>query len=120
MSGAALLIVDHGSRLPEAHAHLERVAEQVRRREPGRIVHIAHMEAATPSLEQGIDACVRDGAEEIAVHPFFLVPGRHLTRDIPALVESAAKRHPRVRVRITPALGEAAEIAELILKYASG
>ena len=35
---------------------------------------------------------MRDGAEEVLVHPLFLVPGRHLTRDIPALVRQVEAR----------------------------
>ena len=44
--GAALLLVDHGSRRPEAHRHLEWTAEQVRQRRPGLRVHVAHLELA--------------------------------------------------------------------------
>ncbi len=111
----ALLIVDHGSRLPEAHAHLERIAEQVRRESPGLAVYVAHMDVAEPSIEQAIDACARDGVTGLVVHPLFLVPGRHLTDDVPKLVELAARRHPGLDVRITPATGSASGIASLIL-----
>jgi sirohydrochlorin ferrochelatase len=112
----ALLIVDHGSRLPEAGAHLERVAAAVRAQAPGWIVRVAHMELADPGVAEGIDACVREGAREVTVHPFFLAPGRHLTRDIPALVAAAAKRHPEVRVRLDRATGELPGLPELIAR----
>jgi sirohydrochlorin ferrochelatase len=112
----ALLIVDHGSRRAEAHAHLEAVAGEIRRRAPGLRVYVAHMEVVPPSISDAIDACARDGATEVLVHPFFLVPGLHLTEDIPSLVEAAARRHPDLRVRITDPLGSAPGIADLILR----
>ncbi|MGH9885778.1 MAG: sirohydrochlorin chelatase, partial [bacterium] len=77
----ALLIVDHGSRKPEARTHLEWVAEQVRRRRPDLPVYIAHMELTTPSIQQAIDLCAAEGVEDLLVHPFFLVPGLHAADD---------------------------------------
>jgi sirohydrochlorin ferrochelatase len=115
----ALLIVDHGSGRPEAHEHLEQLAARVSERAPDWIVRAAHMEIAAPSIEQGIEACVRDGAEEVLVHPLFLVPGRHLTRDIPALVRQVEARHPELRIRITEPLGASSELPDLILRSAS-
>ena len=114
----ALVIVDHGSRVEAAHAHLEAIAERVRERAPDWIVRAAHMELARPGLDDAVEACVREGAEEVAVHPFFLSPGRHLTQDIPELVRAVAARHPGVRVRMTRAVGELPELIELILESA--
>jgi sirohydrochlorin ferrochelatase len=118
VSQRALLIVDHGSRRREAHDHLEKLAHEVRALLPSCIVRVAHMEVASPSIEEGIDACVADGASEIVVHPFFLVPGRHLTEDIPGLVARAADRHAGVKVRITEPIGSAPGLARLIARHA--
>lgn len=111
----ALVIVDHGSRRSEAHAHLEGLAAAVRERAPGLEVRIAHMELAAPSVADAIDACARAGADEIAVHPLFLAPGRHLAHDIPELIAAAAGRHPGVRIRLLEPLGTRPELADLIL-----
>jgi sirohydrochlorin ferrochelatase len=115
----ALLIVDHGSGRAEAHEHLEGIAARVSELAPDWIVRAAHMEIASPSIEQGIEACVRDGADEVLIHPLFLVPGRHLTEDIPALVREVEARHPTLKIRITEPLGASSELPELILRSAS-
>ncbi len=112
----ALIIVDHGSRRPEAHAHLLWIAEQVRQRAPDLRVYVAHMELADPSIDAAIDSCVEDGASEVQVHPLFLVPGRHLTQDIPALIQRGSERHPGVRIRMTDSLGSIPDLADLILR----
>ena len=114
----ALLIVDHGSTLDEANRMLEDVAEIVRRRRPGLIVHIAHMELARPTLKDGVEACVRDGAAEVIVHPYMLSPGRHATRDIPAMVERAAVHFPGVAFRVTRPLGIHDKIGEVVIERA--
>ncbi len=114
----ALLIVDHGSTRDEANRMLEAVAEVVRRKRPGLLVHIAHMELARPTLEEGVEACVRDGATEVIVHPYMLSPGRHATHDIPAMVERAAVRYRRVTFRVTGPLGIHDKLGEVVIERA--
>ncbi len=111
----ALIIVDHGSRRPEAHAHLEKLARRVAERRPELPVYVAHMELAEPSIQDAVDRCVAEGARDIRVHPLFLLPGRHQGEDVPALVEAAISRHHGVTWRITDCVGEAPGLAELIL-----
>ena len=101
----ALLIVDHGSRREEANQMLHGVGDILRRARPDIIVHVAHMELAEPTLRQGIDACVREGASEIIVHPYMLSPGRHATEDIPRMATEAGAVYPDVIIRVTEPLG---------------
>jgi sirohydrochlorin ferrochelatase len=112
----ALLIVDHGSRREESNDLLKKIAEMMRDRFGLSIVHYAHMELGRPTIQQGFDACVADGAEEVIVHPYFLGPGGHVTTDIPALVKQAANRHPGIAFRITEPLGIHTKIGEVILE----
>ncbi len=111
----AILLVDHGSRQPEANALLDEVAERVRRRVPDRVVCVAHMELAPPTLAEGLDACVAAGADDVVVHPYFLGPGSHTSGDIPRLVAEAARQHPGVRVAISAPLGLHDGIVDAVL-----
>lgn len=110
----ALLLVDHGSRLAEANATLEQLAALVRARAGAIPVRTAHMELASPTIPQGVEACVAAGADEIVVVPCFLTPGRHATEDVPRMVADAAAQHG-VRVRVTDVLGVHPLLAELVL-----
>lgn len=112
----ALLIIDHGSRKQDANAMLSDVARMVQSMSEFAIVHYAHMEIAEPTIQQGFDSCVAEGAVEVIVHPFFLSPGRHSTMDIPRMVAEAAKKHPHVSFQITEPLGLHPKIGELILE----
>ena len=111
----AILLVDHGSRRPEANEQLDRVAELVAERAPDAIVRVAHMEIAEPDIPHGVDACAAAGADELVVHPYFLAPGNHSTHDIPRLVREAAARHPGLRVRISEPLGLHPKLVDVIL-----
>ena len=81
-------------------------------------VRLAHMELAEPSIAAGVDACVAAGATEITVFPYMLSPGKHSTTDIPRMVADAARVHPQVAVRVTPAFGVHPKLAEVIAERA--
>lgn len=116
----AIVLVDHGSRVAEANAALEEVAALVRRRVPERIVEIAHMELAPPTLAEAIERCVAAGATDIVVHPYFLAPGAHATRDVPAQAAAAARRHTGVRIRVSAPLGAHEGLVDAILARVEG
>jgi sirohydrochlorin ferrochelatase len=111
----ALLLVDHGSREPEAQVSLARLAEQLRSRAPELAVYVAHLELAPPTIAEAIAACAVDGVVELWVHPFFLAPGRHAAKGVPEQVAAAAAKHPSLRVQLTPPFGASAGIPDLIL-----
>ncbi|CAM9390750.1 unnamed protein product [Discosporangium mesarthrocarpum] len=81
------------------------VAERYRSFSKFSVVQPAHMELAEPTIEQAFERCVAAGAESVVCHPFFLSPGRHVTADIPALMEAAAKKHPGVGWVVSKPLG---------------
>ena len=115
-SKPAILLVDHGSRRAEANQQLESIAQLLRNRDPERIVRIAHMEIAKPTIAEGLAACVSAGAREIVVHPYLLAPGRHSREDIPTLSAEAAAGHPGVAVRVSEPLGVHDKLADVVLE----
>jgi sirohydrochlorin ferrochelatase len=117
--GAAVVLVDHGSREAEANALLEGLAARLRERLPGRTVQAAHMEISAPTIAEAVDACVAAGAREIVVVPFFLSPGRHVREDVPRLAAEAAARHRGVSVRIAGPVGLHPAMLEILLERVS-
>lgn len=115
MSSPAILLVDHGSRRPEANEQLQSIASLLQDRDPGRIVRVAHMEIASPTIAEGIASCVEAGAKEIVVHPYLLAPGRHSQEDIPAQARAAVANHPGVVVRVSQPLGVHEKLIDVVL-----
>jgi len=112
----AILIIDHGSRRGEANEMLDCVSNLVQAMAGGDvIVRYAHMELASPSIDEGFAECVKAGATEVVAFPYMLSPGKHSTGDIPRMVAAAAAPHPKVRWTVTPAFGVHEKLAELIL-----
>ena len=104
---SAIILVDHGSRLPESNALLDAVALALTRRFPGRfpIVEPAHMEIAEPSIATAYGRCVTRGAKHLIICPYFLGPGKHWTTDIPRLAAAAQLHHPGTTYHVTATLG---------------
>jgi sirohydrochlorin ferrochelatase len=98
---------------------LEEVAHLLRQKRPNLIVHIAHMELAEPTIEQGVQTCIQEGATEIIVHPYMLSPGRHATQDIPQMVREAAKDFPNMTITTTAPLGLHEKLADIVLERAN-
>ena len=78
----------------------------------------AFLEIAGPSIPEGIEAAVQAGATEVVVLPYFLSAGRHVAEDIPREVETKQREHPGVRIQVTPYLGLADGVAEMLLDLA--
>ena len=113
---AGMVIVDHGSRFAAANDMLEDVARMFKRVSGYAIVEPAHMELAEPTIPQAIAACVRQGATQVIVHPYFLSPGRHSTTDIPRITAEAAAEHPGVTCHVTAPLGVDEGIAKVMME----
>lgn len=110
----AVIVIDHGSRMPAANEMLDGVVRMYRDAAGAAIVEPAHMELAAPTLEDAVARCVKQGARTIVVHPYFLAPGRHSTGDIPAMVAALAPAHPGIRFRVTEPLGVDALMAQVM------
>jgi sirohydrochlorin ferrochelatase len=113
-SDLAVVLVDHGSTRDEANAQLDDVAQLFRGTTGARIVEVAHMELAEPTIAQAFARCVAQGARRVVIHPYFLAPGRHSTTDIPRMAAEAAAAHPGVAYVVTSPLGLDPRMAEII------
>jgi sirohydrochlorin ferrochelatase len=116
----SILLIDHGSVKPEANHMLSCVANLLQTMVGSDVlVRHAHMELAEPSIAAGVAECIAAGATEVIAFPYMLSPGKHVTRDVPRLVQEAAAGHPHVAVRVTAAFGVNEKLAEVIAQRAS-
>lgn len=114
---SALLLVDHGSKRAAANEMLTEVAEMLRAKSDIP-VYTAHMEIVSPTIADGMQRCVEDGAMHVIVVPFFLSPGRHSTTDIPNLAAEAAAKNRNISYEVRPPIGTHPGIVDVILDRA--
>lgn len=114
-----VVVVDHGSRRASANSMLDDVVSKVRSR-TSYPVFPAHMELATPTISDAIEACSKHGVSHVVVVPFFLAPGRHVTHDVPSLVQQAVeKHHPNMSFSIRPHIGAHTAVIDAVVDHAT-
>ena len=116
----ALLLVAHGSRRAESNDEVRALTDRLRERVGAQFEYVdcAFLELAEPTIPDGIEACISQGANEVIVLPYFLSAGRHVATDIPAEIQAKQDQYPSVRISITPYIGAAEEMVDILLKLA--
>ena len=109
-----IVVVGHGSRRDESNRRHEDFVAEWKSRSGYTIVEAAHMELADPSIGTAFDACVAAGATAVVVVPYFLWPGNHWERDIPALAAEAATHHPEATYLVTAPLGPHPSLMKIV------
>jgi precorrin-8X/cobalt-precorrin-8 methylmutase len=114
-----IILVGHGSPKEDAN-NVEAIGSLLHRMiHPDcrdRCVRTAYLQFTGPDIAATIDACAAEGAQRIVVHPFFLYAGMHVTKDIPALIAEARKRHPGVDIVYSAPLGVHEHLARVVLE----
>lgn len=112
----ALLLMAHGSRIPEANDAAREIADMVKKMTDVEIVEVAYREQHLPNIQTGIDTCVAKGARRIVLLPYFLFVGAHVQEDLPAEMEEARRRYPDVEFAMGTHLGVHRKLAEVVVE----
>jgi len=110
----AILLMAHGSRIAEANDAVREIAALVKEISGYPIVEVSFREMHLPSIQQGIDACVAQGAERILLLPYFLFVGAHVQEDLPEEMSMARERYPNVEFAMGSHLGVHRKLAEIV------
>jgi len=112
-----LLLVAHGSRRAASNDEIRELTKLLRDRASTDfdITSCAFLELAEPSIPDGIEECIQQGATEVKVLPYFLSAGRHVATDIPQEVKIKQDEYPDMKIEITPYLGESNAIVDILL-----
>lgn len=114
-----LLIVAHGSRRKASNDEVRELTRQFDL-QPHAFdkVASAFLELDEPSIPQGLLNAIDEGATEIVVLPYFLSAGRHVSEDIPALVDSVMQKFPNISIKLAPYLGASDSMPSILLAQA--
>jgi sirohydrochlorin cobaltochelatase len=102
----ALILFAHGARDPEWALPFEKIRALVSSQRPDLVVELAYLELMTPRLAEAMDRVASSGVSDVTVAPLFMAQGGHLKEDVPRLLADVERRHPDVKMRLLPAVGE--------------
>ena len=112
----ALLLMAHGSRIPEANDAAREIAAKVKKMTQFEIVEVSFREQHLPNIQQGVDTCVAQGAQRILLVPYFLYLGAHVLEDLPEELAEAKQRHPAIEMVLGKHLGVHDKLAEIVVE----
>ena len=94
----AIILLGHGSRVPEAGRDMEQVAGRLQERCGYPVVEVCSMSRLGPHFPEVFEKCVQQGATRVVVIPYFLHTGLHMRLDIPEMLQEEAGKFPHVKV----------------------
>lgn len=115
----ALLLIAHGSRRLEANADLQHVAAAMRERGRFDVVEVSYLELAEPSIPDGGARCVKQGATDVVMLPYFLSPGVHVQEDMAEARAELTERFPGVTFRLAGHLGRHPLLLDIVEQRAA-
>ncbi|MFX3623847.1 MAG: sirohydrochlorin chelatase [Ectobacillus sp.] len=111
----AILFVGHGSKDPEGNSQVLQFIENMKDTwDKPLLIEACFLEFERPAVNEGIDACVRKGADEIFIIPIMLLPAGHSKIHIPAAIDEAKKKYPHVHMTYGRPVGVHEETFEIL------
>lgn len=96
----SLLIMAHGTPLPEANAPLYTVAETLAQHLGLARASVSFLDCNTPTIPDAIDQLVAEGTRHIIALPYFLHMGRHVAEDLPQIIAVAQAKHAACAIQL--------------------
>lgn len=114
----ALIVIAHGSRSEEANDEFRRVLGKLDKQSIGyQHIEAAFLEAAKPSLSAVVDCLSRCAVRSVDVYPLFFNCGRHVNKDIPALIDSINEQFPDIQLTLLPYFGSFEGLASVMTEH---
>ncbi len=112
--GEAVILLGHGSRVPEAGKDMEKVAARLRDKYGYPVVEVCFMSRLGPHFPEVFEKCANLGATRVVVIPYFLHSGLHLVLDVPEMLQEQAKRFPAVTLQMGRGFGFDEMLVDLV------
>ena len=87
----ALLLIGRGSREQDVKDELHNICSLAKERGGYYFTNYAFLEVTPPYIEEGINSCVKQGADFLTIMPYFLYPGMKLKMALKQSKEIASK-----------------------------
>ncbi len=114
----ALILLSHGSVLDGAGETLFGHARMLRERAVFPLVEVAFLNYNEPTLADAVAKCAAAGSRRVVISPYFLVPGKFVTVDLPRQVQAARERWPELELLQAEAIGYDERLADALIELA--
>ncbi|UJF31225.1 sirohydrochlorin chelatase [Paenibacillus hexagrammi] len=110
----AVLFVGHGSRDEEGNEEVRQFVADISARMNGFLVETCFLEFVLPTISQGIERCISQGASRVIVIPIILFAAGHAKIHIPAAIDEAKLKYPQVQFTYGRPIGVHDQILDIL------
>lgn len=93
----AILFVGHGSKDPEGNEEIAIFVKGIQEQIDVPIVETCYLEFCQPDVDEGIENCIRQGADEVVLIPMMLLAAGHSKMHIPGAMDRGKEKFPHVK-----------------------
>ena len=113
----AVLIISHGSRVEESNDQVLSLINGLDLNNSQiSLVGCGFLEMAQPNITDAGQALIDQGATELIVLPYFLAPGKHVSKDIPHQLQKLSESNTQISLQMLPYFGSHPSISSMISK----
>jgi sirohydrochlorin cobaltochelatase len=112
----SILLIGHGSLKQASGAAMIRLAALLRKRGVVPIATAAFLNFSRPTFQEGLEHCLKKGATEIYVQPYFLIEGYYVNTALRNLVKEARAAHPELMITMGEPFGVHHVLVEIVSK----
>jgi len=105
----------HGSRKPESNQYFYDLIKEI---SDSPNINLGFLELVQPDIQTAIQNHIQNGAKKIHVIPLFFSPGRHVTEDIPKIINELSLSYPDVEIVLEDIIGIHPEFKKLVKSLA--
>lgn len=114
----AVILFSHGSVLCGSGGALANHADRLRAMGDFKVVEVGYLNYSHPPFLKAVQRCLEQNASRIFVVPYFLVPGKFVTSDLPRAIVEAQRLYSNVKFVVAKAIGYDELLADAILDSA--
>lgn len=107
------VFIFHGSKSFEVQSATDRLQEQLRKKLKTSF-SFCYLTNNTPNLYEALEEAVSNGFQDIICFPLFVLPGQHICKDIPSLIDDFKKKHKKSVITLLPSLVENINFADFL------
>ena len=109
-----IILVGHGSRSKESKELFFKIVEGLRRDMKNENIEGCFMEISKPNIPERIEDMYKKGVRDFVILPYFLIPGIHIKRDIPNILNEVKNDYEDISLLLSKPIGYHPKLIEIL------
>lgn len=112
-----LIMIAHGSKKKLSNNEFLNLVEEIEKKNDSfSKVEASFLEFATPDIDSVVKNFLNNGISKIYFYPYFLNSGKHVSVDLPDIINNLKKTYPLIEFILLPHFGVSDKISGIIIE----